>query len=104
MTPQFGARVVFDHYLVRQSNGGNFREIPREWAAAPIDPTEGIIIGTRTLTNGAIENLPTRSGYDIDVVPTYVPREHFRAYVVAFDMHRKPFYVLPEHTKPEENR
>lgn len=52
---------------------------------------EGIIIGKRTLSNG----LNQYNGYDEPIV--FIPKERFAAYIIAFDLQRKPVHVLPEH-------
>jgi hypothetical protein len=53
-------------------------------------PREGVIVGVRTLANGDVEY----GGWD--ATTTFHPTEHFKAYLVAFDMRKNPVYVLPE--------
>ncbi|WXW93182.1 hypothetical protein SEA_BRAYBEAST_46 [Arthrobacter phage BrayBeast] len=67
------------------------RHVNVEWTVNPFDgPAEGIIVGKRTLSNGYRE-------YHYDAGYEYGPAEHFTAYLVAFDLRRKPVHVLPEH-------
>lgn len=51
----------------------------------------GIIVGKRTLTDGHFSY-----GYS-DEPGDYRPTRHFTAYLVAYDLRRKPVFVLPEH-------
>ena len=51
----------------------------------------GYIIGERTLSNGMAE-------YEPELI-YYRPNSFFKAYIVAFDIHRKPVYVLHEDVK-----
>ena len=74
--------------------------INRAWEPNPYAPErEGIIIGKRTLSNGhhAWESEGYGEGYWLNE-----PAEHFTAYLIAFDLRRKPVHVLPEHITPLE--
>ena len=51
----------------------------------------GHVIGERTLSNGMAE-------YDPECI-SYWPNNHFKAYIVVYDIHRKPVHVLPEDVK-----
>lgn len=51
----------------------------------------GIIIGKRTLANGKRHYI----GYDEGIA--FIPEEYFTAYLIAYDLARKPVYVRPEH-------
>ncbi|MFS0715511.1 hypothetical protein ABC337_04805 [Arthrobacter sp. 1P04PC] len=94
----FGQRVHFVSHLERR-----YVEIPgssqweKKWTPkltykGELDGAgEGIIIGKRTLANG--EN--QYNGYDEPI--TFIPKERVTAFLVAFDLHRKPVHVLPEH-------
>ncbi len=50
------------------------------------EPLEGIVIGSRTLSNGKTE-------YDNESGTTYIPKEHFNAVLVAVSLRNKPFFV-----------
>ena len=50
----------------------------------------GHIIGERTLSNGHNEWQGPEAGN------LYSPNNYFKAYIVVFNIHRKPVYVLPE--------
>lgn len=101
---QLGQRVTYTkHILRRDSRPGDFTGPNRLWSSELYPGTEtnggeGIIIGKRTLSNGNAHWI----GYD---GPTaYKPTQHFTAYLIAHDLHRKPVHVLPEHitaTVPE---
>jgi hypothetical protein len=57
------------------------------------DPVRGVVVGVRTLSDGRNEY----HGYDEPIL--YCPEEHFEAYLVAYDMRRKPVYVLRDNLK-----
>lgn len=90
---QLGQKVAYTTHIERRSSRpGEFTGPERLWSTKsgpgmPDRPAgEGIIVGKRTLTNG-----------DVDYDRNYFPTERFAAYLVAFDLRRKPVYVLPEH-------
>lgn len=112
MTYAFGDRVIFTRSLNRRATsrkvvspsewGDQHRyRVYKEWtterwwgdAYGTEDPRPGIIIGKRTLANGY-------ANYDYDSGTTFEPDQHVTAYVIAYDLHRKPVYVLPEHITP----
>lgn len=65
---------------------------PEEYVGQPEpSPRSGVVIGTRTLANGERHYL----GYEEGIA--FIPEETFRAYLVAYDLHRNPVYVLEEH-------
>lgn len=108
---ELGDRVIFTRSLHRRNvsrdtvvgEWPNERTVYRnykEWTLErwigdqpPEDPRPGIVIGKRTLANGYLH-------YDYDTGATFEPDEHLTAYVVAYDLHRNPVYVLPEHITP----
>lgn len=112
---EFGDRVTFTrslhrHTVSRQvvspSEWGDqhrFRSY-KEWTVerwigddnttAPVEPRPGIIIGKRTLANGYLHY----ESYEDPI--TFKPDQHLTAYVIAYDLHRSPVYVLPEHITP----
>lgn len=88
---ELGTKVHFDHssILWRETLAGRVRRwVPTRWNKGYM---EGVIVGWRTLANGTVEY-----GNDWDAGDEFRPTEHFKAYLVAFDMRRKPVYVLPE--------
>lgn len=97
---QLGQQVVYQKHIIRRG----FREQgldaawgTEQWPGRPTDGGAGIIVGKRTLSNG---NIRVSYGYDGETV--YEPKEHFQAYMVAFDLRRKPVFVLPKHLTPLE--
>lgn len=103
MSAEFGLgdRVTFTRELARRSTddwSGRIWEPLGEYG----EPVEGVIVGKRTLNNGKFENEPAGhdGGYGFFSGPTvthYVTTESFTAYLVAYDLYRKPVYALPEH-------
>lgn len=97
-----GDPVEFTHYLVRRTAafGHERRERgDRIWERAEVTDLQialpdarrsstlrGIIVGKRTLAEG---NAEWDEGYS-----TFVPKSHLRAYLVAFDLKRRPVYVM----------
>lgn len=114
----FGARVIFTHALRRHVHYNTSITVQgwsgpvkrdgdvKTWHPEPMlgctripeTGRTGIVIGVRTLANGLREYL----GYEEGIA--FVPAEHLRAYVIAWDMGRKPALVLPEHVKAEAAR
>ena len=103
---ELGQRVAYTEHLKRRSAGpGEFMGSDRFWSNGPNLPGdhrwpggEGVIVGKRTLTNGNIRWLGEDEGNG------YAPVESVTAYLIAYDLHRKPVHVLPEHitaTLPE---
>lgn len=113
-----GDRVIFTRSLHRRtvSRDSIVGEWPhertiyrtyKEWTVerwigdtAPPEPRLGIVIGKRVLANGFLR-------YAYEEGTTFEPDQRITAYLIAYDMHRNPVYVLPEHitpTTPEETR
>lgn len=96
-----GTRITFTHPLYRRTHTANYRTRktwePHPYHADAAKQREGVIVGVRTLANG------TRSWEDYGDGGAYefIPDEHFTAYLIAFDLHRKPVYVRPEHVHPQ---
>lgn len=93
-----GQRVQFSQHLFRKTvvGEGYYADVTKVWTSEPYPGSkthggEGLIIGRRTLSNGK-NNYP---GYDEPI--EYEAKERFTAYLVAFDLRRKPVHVLPEH-------
>lgn len=110
----FGDRVTFTRPLHRRAvsrdqvvgDWPNHRTVYRtykEWTTErwvgdtnPSDePRLGIVIGRRVLANGYLH-------YAYEEGTTFEPDQRFAAYLIAYDLHRAPVYVLPEHITPEE--
>ena len=68
------------------------------WRTCPISPRQGMVIGKRTLYNGRWEYPgPDYYNPEGDGAPYFVQEEKLTAYLVVFDMHRNPVYILEEH-------
>lgn len=99
---QLGERVRFASYLERRyvDNPDRPTKWEKKWMPkltykGELDGAgEGIIIGKRTLVNG--EN--RYNGHDEPI--TFIPKERVTAWLVAYDLRRKPVHVLPEHITP----
>lgn len=98
-----GQAVTFTHYQARR-HGSSDRHYHyrKEWRTTPVsrltpdqDTITGVLIGTRTLSNGTCS-----FGED---GTNYIPDRdgHFTAWLVAYDLRRNPVLVLPEHTTQE---
>lgn len=100
---KLGQRVRYgEHIRRRHSRPGEFLGPNRIWSnhagpgmeSQPWEGGEGIIVGKRTLSHGDTTYYGDYS--------EYVPRKTFTAYLVAYDLQRKPVHVLPEHITPLE--
>lgn len=100
-----GQRVTYSEHIRRRSaQPGEFLGPNKIWSNS-LGPLyleghrwpggEGVIVGKRTLSNGNTRWLGEDDGNG------YEPTEHFTAYLVAYDLRRKPVHVLPEHITPE---
>lgn len=96
--PTLGARVHFDYSdILRRDEvrGGAFTNTPvrKEWRKTQWgkrgNVRTGIIVGVRTLSNGVIE-------WNYEEPIQFYPDLYFTAYLVAFDLRRKPVYLLPD--------
>lgn len=92
-TPTLGQKVRFSIHLERDwrvPTGENAwgRFAMKVWQAVAGPIREGIVVGVRTLSNGKRD-----MGEDY---ANYTAKEHFKAYIVAYDMRRKPMMVRPE--------
>lgn len=101
----FGQDVEFTRTLVRRgkqesrqdSHGRTICPWVKRWESEHYpgqpepEPTRGIVVGTRFLANGAL------GGGSWDEPVSFTTEERFRAYLIAYDLHRKPVLVLPEH-------
>lgn len=105
---QLGQHVTYSEHLIRRAGydeGAAYNaRYTKNWTSdkygfpgsTKTDGGQGIIIGKRTLANGV-------NHYNGDDEPiTFIPKERFTAYLVAYDLHRKPVYVRPEHLTPAE--
>ena len=107
-TYAFGQPVRFTWPLTRRSRyafdkKSGYPTTRREWVTERYpgqpepEPTEGIVIGVRWLANGENVRLSWEEGVE------FRPEERFRAYLVAFDLHRRPAFVLPEYVEAIES-
>jgi hypothetical protein len=94
---KLGQRVKFTRPLHRVSKHleGVRGRYGKVWESVPgyiVKPVqqEGIIVGKRTLANG--EN----GWWEEEVGTIFYPKERFTAFLIAFDMRRKPVFVRPE--------
>jgi hypothetical protein len=92
--PMSRRRVPVRDITVEESIGGcpytRTMKINKEWTPNDfIPPTEGIIVGKRTLSNGYSQW--EEYGYE------YSPATHFTAWMVVTDLRSAPVHVLPEH-------
>lgn len=94
---QIGQRVIFTHPLSRRHTYNAQRNRSgRAWVPEPYDrdaatEQEGVIVGKRTLANG--------DAHFEEWVPVFTPTEHFQAYLIATDLHRKPVFVRVENVR-----
>lgn len=95
-----GQRVAYsEHIRRRASRPGESGGPDKIWSNNPgpgLDDQhwpggKGIIVGKRTLSNGNTRWMGEDAGYIYDSL------EHFTAYLIAYDLQRKPVHVLPEH-------
>lgn len=82
MNVELGQKVSFSATLTR--NKGSFSR--RYWTSNPKERTDGIIVGIRTLANGAVDH--------DDYGNYFVGNAYFRAYLVSYNLRRAPVYVL----------
>jgi hypothetical protein len=89
---KLGARVKFTRPLHRTRPLANLRR--KVWEPDPWKngTYAGIVVGVRTLSDGMTE------GWEEN---TYRPERHYRAVLIATDLHRKPVLVLPENVTAE---
>ena len=60
----------------------------KEWVTTPAQkPTEGIIVGIRTLSDGVVVWTGEEGGYD------YRATKHLKAYLVVTDIYKNPLTV-----------
>lgn len=103
MTPVLGQRVEFGQYLRRRSEphpthwtmGKAWRPAPAAELVSGAESLSGIVVGARTLANGTVAY-----GGDDGSAFRAADGGYFPAYLVAFDLRRKPVHVLPEHLSP----
>ena len=98
---ELGQRVAYSTHLQRRDTlPGEFNDkYNKFWSTHPgpgleKEPWaggEGIIVGKRQLSNGYVWWPYSEGGAE------YQRAESFTAWLVAFDLNRKPVHVLPEH-------
>jgi len=81
-----GTKIKTSHILIRKRGERN----KRFWSPVPCAETEVMVIGQRTLSNGAV-------GAEEDYGGAYfIGEEYFQAYLVVADMRSKPFYIYKD--------
>lgn len=109
MTPTLGQPLTFTHALHRTIAGTDparpLRKVweprPASWHVPRTTTLHGIIIGIRTLADG---EFATAGGPYDPPEEVFISTDHYTAYLVAYDLRRKPVYVLPEHATLEEHQ
>ena len=96
---ELGQRVTFTHPLYRHTRGTNYT-VHKTWEPHPYyadaaKQRDGIIVGKRSLANGTTQ----WQDYGDGGMYEFIPNEYFAAYLIAFDLRRKPVYVRPEHVE-----
>jgi hypothetical protein len=87
-----GQWVEFDHVLERESlYGKKLGTWRKAWIRKKKEPTQGIVVGVRHLTNG--ENLA------LGTVVIYTHKEFITAYLIAVDLTHKHKLVLIKDAK-----
>ena len=97
---KLGDKIVIIGYMerrcgevVRNEYGIKLGQI-KHWVQYPLKKQrEGIIIGARTLSNGV-------NSWEEDMGNVFTPQSYFKAYLVAFDLRRKPLFVKLEDILP----
>lgn len=99
---QLGQRVKFSTHLQRRLGNKGTDEHRKVWSTTGRYPSsgehfggEGVIVGKRKLANGD-------RYWEEDYGYIFEPKEYLNAWLVAWDLHRKPVHVLPEHLTPLE--
>lgn len=82
-------------------------DVERRWYLHTRQFTEGVIVGARTLSEYAV-SYETDGGeygtsYGSYTVIGCIPGTGKRAWLVSYDMRRKPVLVLDEHVEKKEN-
>lgn len=100
MTFKLGDGVTFSHHLKRVTSTRFDADEPsayrrsktiKAWKRVDfLVEGRGVVVGKRTLANGERYYIGPDEG------STFVPEEYVHAYLVSFDMRRKPVYVLAE--------
>lgn len=83
---RFGKRLERINVTPRPSRG---RFTAYEWQPVPIESTEGVVVGTRTVYNGRSVWQPEEGGY-------FVQEKSVPAVLVSFNMRKAPIYVHPD--------
>lgn len=99
--PTLGCRVAFDYsdIIYRQQVKPDMFQHPirepfrkkwlkTEWVKRG-NHRYGVLVGIRTLSDGTID-------WSFDEPVTFYPETYFTAYLVAFDLRRKPVFLLPD--------
>jgi hypothetical protein len=91
---ELGQKVTFQKCLRRsikfEANESGWNERKNVWIEKDHTHSTGLIVGKRVLQNG-ISQWENEEGW------VFIPVERVVAYLVAFNLHKKPVFVLPEH-------
>jgi hypothetical protein len=93
--PRLGAKVTFSRTLRRvwfPPASGPSSKATKRWVSTRTPVKAGIVIGLRTLANGTVQG-----GYDEPI--EFHATEHVTAYLIVFDIRRKPVLVPPVHVE-----
>lgn len=102
MDYKLGTRVTFSReaFRIRSDGGKRFWDAPAWQERRP--HKEGVVVGVRYLQNGRQEYAKYNPNtFDMDGEDRWVVESTIKAYLVAYDLRKKPVYVFPEHIKPE---
>lgn len=93
-----GDKVLVTGGINRETVDRLYRsDICRAWVPYERPEIEAVVVGKRTLSNGHIEVHTEDVGlWGSAKISTWIPEDHFTAYLVVTDIRTKPIYVLPE--------
>lgn len=97
-----GDWVTVTGQIMRKGDSGNVRRFWQRYEFGGPDNVghRALIVGRRTLANGRVDRyMEGDGGWTSYRVTTWIPDEHFTAYLVVTDIRTKPFFVLPEQIK-----
>lgn len=109
-----GDRVRFTHNVVkaRVSHGVTWKVVGvpvrfvdymdenKQWQREDRPLTEGVIVGARTLSDYSLDYYG--EGLEYERIISCVPGTGRKAWLVSYDLRRKPVLVLDEHVKAVE--
>jgi hypothetical protein len=88
-----GQRVRYTKPLRRVEDSGPWGKRHKTWSSYTLpEERRGVVVGYRTLQNGHREY--------VDEGFYFVPDGYVKAYLVSYDLHRKPEFVRPADLYP----